>query len=208
MAESIAEAKEEELRVRLTEQIPAQEKTLMELSSKIPNRILQFIDGTVMVNNRFFEKIYEGQAFSLSKRFEGIAADASADMYFLNQSGSGKRVYVIMIEIISFAQGWIDIYRNATVSTAGTQINPVNLNTASTNTSVVHAEYGGTYSGGTLVHETVVPGGSRIRAVGGASEVGESVIIGEGDSILVRFTNKSASSTDMSIRIIWWEEEI
>jgi len=41
---------------------------------------------------------------------------------------------------------------------------------------------------------------------GAAMEVGECVLIPPGNNFLVTATNKSASSEDMSIRIIWWEE--
>jgi len=168
--------------------------------------LLTFADKTLIVNPRFFYKIYEGKGFSISHRFEGIAADASVDVYFENPSGSEKIVYIIVIEVVSLARAWVDIYRGVTVSSPGTQITPVNLNFSSNNTSVVKVEYGGTYSGGELVHSTVCPGGSHIRAIGGATEVGESVVVPEDNNFLVKVTNKSASATDLSIRIIWWEE--
>ena len=119
---------------------------------------------------------------------------------------AGVTIYIISIDIVAFAQAWVDIYRDNTITTNGTAITPINLNLGSTNTSPALVEYGGSYTIGQPVHSTVVPGGSLIRAVGGASEVGESVIIPETKNILVRVTNKSASASDISIRIIWWEE--
>mgnify|MGYP000651507505 CR=1 FL=1 len=176
------------------------------LSKKIETKIKQFKDGTVIVNQRFFYKIYEGYGFSISHRFESVSSDASVDIYFENPSGSGRTVYIVMIEVVSFAQAHIDIYRNSTVTSSGTSITPVNLNFSSTITSVANVEYGGTYTLGTLTLNTVCPGGRAIRAVGGASEVGETVIIPPGYNFLIRVTNKSTSSADLSIRIIWWEE--
>lgn len=106
----------------------------------------------------------------------------------------------------SFSQAWVDVYRNNTVSSSGTSVTPVNLNFGSSNTSVVNVEYGGSYVAGSLVHSTVVPGGSQIRAVGSAVEVGESVVIPPGNDFLIKVTNKSASASDISIRVLWWEE--
>jgi len=63
-------------------------------------------------------------------------------------------------------------------------------------------------TGGTLVHNSVCPGGSRVQATGGAAEVGETVVIPESFNFLVKVTNKSASATDLSIRILWWEEPL
>jgi len=170
--------------------------------------LLQFSDGTLIVNPRFSKKIYDGYGFSISHRFEDIAADGVAEVYFENPSGSNRTIFMIAIECTSLGQGWVDLYRDASVTSSGTKLTPVNLNQESTNTSAVEVEYDGTYdiSEAQLVHNTVVPGGSRIRAVGGFAEVGEAVIIPAKYSLLVRFTNKSASATDMSIRIIWWEE--
>jgi hypothetical protein len=168
--------------------------------------ILQFLDGTQIFNPRFFYKIYEGYGFAVSHRFESVASDAAVNLYFENPSGSGREIFIVVIDIISFAQAWIDVYRGNTVSVHGTSITPVNLNFVSERGSVAKAEYGGTYVVGTRVHSTVCPGGSRVQATGGVAEVGETVIIPEGFNFLVRVTNKSAAATDLSIRIVWWEE--
>jgi len=170
--------------------------------------LLQFSDGTLITNPRFSKKIYEGYGFSISHRFEDVAADGVVEVYFENPSASDRTIFIIAIECTSFAQAWVDLYRDALVTLSGTELAPINLNQGSDITSVVNVEYGGTYdiSGAQLVHNTVVPGGSKIRAVGGLAEVGEAVAIPEEYSFLIRFTNKSASATDMSVRIIWWEE--
>jgi len=169
---------------------------------------LQFTDGTLITNWRFFQKIYQGYGFSISYRFEDVAADGVVEVYFENPSGSTITVFIIVIECTSLAQGWIDLYRDASVTSSGTELTPVNLNQESTNTSEANVEYGGTYdiSGAQLVHNTIAPGGTKKEAVGGLAEVGETVIIPAGYSLLVRFTNKSAAATDMSIRVVWWEE--
>ena len=170
--------------------------------------MLQFLDGTAIFNPRFFYKIHEGYGFGVSRRFEGVGADAYVDLYFENPSGSGREVFIIVIEVVSFAQAYVDIYKDNTKTAAGTPLTPVNLNFEKSVNSVVNVEYGGSYTLGSLVSNTVCPGGSRIRATGGATEVGECIIIPPDFNFLVRVTNKSASATDLSIRIIWWEEPI
>ncbi len=178
------------------------------LNQKIPNQILQFVDGTILFYQRFFKKIYDGYAFSISHRFENVATDDSVEIFFQNPENSGRDIYIVVIEIISTGQGWCDVFRDNAITTPGENLTPVNLNMKSTITSVIQAKYGGTYVAGNKVHSTVVPGGSQIRAVGGAVEVGETVIIPENYNLLVRATNKSASAEDMSIRFIWFEEEV
>jgi len=178
------------------------------VSEKIQETALQFVDGTLLHNPRFFKKLHDGYGFSVSHRFEGVSTGDEVAIYFKNPDGSSIKIYIIVIEIVSTGQGWADIFRDNTVTVSGTSISPVNLNLGSSINSVVNAEYGGTYKTGNKVHETVVPGGSRIMAIGGAAEVGESVIIPEDNDILVKATNKSASAEDISIRIIWWEDVI
>jgi len=177
-------------------------------TSKIPKAILQFLDGTQITNPRLFYKIYEGYGFEASHRFESVGAGSSVDVYFENPSGSGMEVFIISIEVTSFAQAWIDLYRSNTVTVSGTAITPVNLNFMKAIGSVANLEYGGTYTLGTLMLNTVCPGGSKKQAVGALAEVGETVVIPEGFNFLVRVTNKSASDTDLSVRIVWWEEAI
>jgi len=87
-------------------------------------------------------------------------------------------------------------------------LTPVNLNFEKNIPSIVNAEYGGTYGLGTLTLDDLCPGGSKKQAVGGMAEVGETAVIPEGFNFLVRVTNKSASDTDLAIRILWWEESI
>lgn len=176
--------------------------------SATPKKILQFIDGTQITNPRFFYKIYEGYGFAVGHRFSSIASGSSVDLYFENPLGSGRRVYIITVEVTSLAQAWIDIYRGNTVAAHGTALTPVNLNFEKNIPSIVNAEYGGTYGLGTLTLDDLCPGGSKKEAVGGDAEVGETVIIPPGYNFLVRVTNKSASDTDISIRIVWWEEPI
>jgi len=174
----------------------------------VEKAILQFLDGTQIFNPRFFYKIYEGYGFAISHRFESVDAAAAVYLYFENPSGSGREIFIVVIDVISFAQAWIDIYRDNTVSVHGTSLTPVNLNFEKAIASIAKAEYGGTYVTGTRVHSTVCPGGSRVQATGGVAEVGETVVIPEGFNFLVKVTNKSASAADLSVRIVWWEESL
>jgi hypothetical protein len=176
--------------------------------SSIPKPLLQLADGTLISNPRFLRKVHDGYGFSISNRFESVGVGNSAYMYMQNPSGSGRDVFVVATECSGFAQGWIDVYRGVTVTTPGTSITPVNLNFSSNIASVVNAEHSGTYdtTGADLVHATVATGGTGVHATGGLAEVGEVVVIPPGNNFLVIYTNKSGSTQDMSIRILWWEE--
>jgi len=168
--------------------------------------LLRFEDGTVAIVPRLFYKIWAGQAFSASYIFEGVADDDAATALFENPSDSGKTATIIAIETVSFGQAHVRIYRNPTIAAAGTVMPTINLNMSSTNSCICSAYQGTSWSGGELAHQTVLPGGSRPRAVGDLAEIGESVVIPPGFTLIVQITNKSGAATDMSVRFIWWEE--
>ena len=184
----------------------------LEVISKVSGEVvsvgnlLQFEDETLITNPRFSKKIYDGYGFSVSKRFEDVANDSSEEVYFENPDNSGRDIYLIAVEVVSFGQVFVDVYRGNSVTSGGTSLTPINLNFDSIVSSVVSVEYGGAYSLGNNVHETVCPGGTKVKAVGGATEVGELVVIPENFNFLVRVTNKSGGNTSFSIRIIWFEE--
>ena len=163
-------------------------------------------DGALITSRQLWQKIVDGKAFSVSHRFTNIASNAEAVMVFNNPSESDRTAYIVIIEVVTMAQAWVDIYRDNIITDIGTAITPMNLNLGSNNTSVMQVGYNGAYVEGTLALNTVCPGGTRVRAIGGATEVGESVVIPPGKNMLVKVTNKSGSAQDLSIRILWWED--
>ena len=176
--------------------------------NRIQYPILQFIDGTILTNPRFFKKIYDGYGFSVSHRFDDVASDGVVQVWFENPNNSKREIYIIVVEIVSTGRARADVYRNNTKTSSGTELTPVNLNLGSSISSVINVEYNGAYTLGNLVHNTVIPGGSHIRAIGSVVEVGESVIIPEGYNLIIQVINKSTSAEDISIRILWFEEEV
>lgn len=162
---------------------------------------------TTVTETELQRKIKEGKAFEVSYRKTGLATDEYLDIYMENPSGSGKTVHIVAVNVRTMAQGHIDLYKGNSGVSGGTTLTPSNLNQKSSNTSsmIVKADPSITTLG-TLVRPDVSPGGSSVRAVGSLAEVGEERIIPEDYNILVRATNKSTSSSDIAVSIIWWEE--
>ena len=169
---------------------------------------LQLDDRSLGTAPRMEDRIEQGRAFSASKRFDSVADGSIIQVVFSNPTGSGKVVYIVAIEIIATGQGAIDIYRDVSIDSHGTEIPIMNLDLGSNNPSVCEVEYGGTYSDGELAHQTVVHGGIRSNAVGSFAEVGERVKIPEGHNIMVQFENRAGTDADVSIRFLWWEDPI
>ena len=104
------------------------------------------------------------------------------------------------------AQGFVDIYKNVRLVSHGTSLNIFNLNFGCSNSSVAYAEYGVEWEGGERIPDDILPGGQRIRAIGGAVELGESVVIPEDKNLVVAVVNESGQTSSFSVRAIWWED--
>ena len=88
----------------------------------------------------------------------------------------------------------------------GASLSIFNLNFGCSNSSVAYAEYGVEWEGGERIPDDILPGGQRIRAVGGAVELGESVVIPENRNLVVDVVNESGQTSSFSVRAIWWED--
>jgi hypothetical protein len=172
----------------------------------VEKQILQFIDGTQIFNPRFYYKVWEGYGFAASKSFSSVGAGASKEILFMNPAGSGRIANIILVEVVGGAELLAEIYVNNTITSAGTAISILNLRPAKGIASIVRLEHTGTYVLGTKIYDMVCPGGSRNFAIGGALALGESVILDMGVNFILKITNSSASSTNLSARAIWWED--
>jgi len=137
-----------------------------------------------------------------------VSSDANFSVLIENPSRSGKDVVILSIVIVGLAQCYVDIYDDVAVTVYGSNITVRNLNLGLSNTHICGAYYGGTYdvTGAEKVHESTVPGGSRQFAIGGLSEVGETIIVPSGHNLLVVVTNKSAGASDFSVQLLWSED--
>ncbi len=173
-----------------------------------PLKMLQFDDGTIVTVPRLFYEIWNGNAFSSSCIVEGVSNGGLAEALFENPSNSGVEATVIVIEVSSFGRGHIKIYRNPTIADQGTSNPILNLNLGSTNSPQCLCHHTPSWSGGTIAHQTILPGGTKSRALGELAEVGESVFLPPGNSLIIQFINKAGTSVDVSFRTIWFELEI
>lgn len=178
------------------------------LGKLITRPLLQFRDGTVMTNPRFFKKAYEGYGFIASHRFTAVGTDESRIVYFENPVTSGREVTNVAVLITVTSKAYIDVYKNNTEITSGTKITPTNLNFGSSIEPKAVVKYGGSYSFGQKVREPVAPGGTGVRAVGSLVEVGENITMPPGTNIAVVITNPNNQAIDISVDIIWFEEVI
>jgi len=176
-------------------------------SDKVPE-LLQFTDKTVLVNQRLLIKILGGDAYLAGQRIDDVASGNSAYFEFENPSGSGVYMNIIMISLTGTGNGRVNMYpkNRYSVTSSGTEAEALNLNPASGKTAKCKFRYGGSYTLSTPVIRQVLPGGSRVRAVGATIITDLNIRIPENYSLLAEIVNQSASAEDFSAKVIWWEE--
>lgn len=187
---------------------PRVKDLLQDLSDKFPYQMLQYMDGTLLVNQRLLIKILEGDAYFSGWRIDSLGSGSSGYFLFENPDGSGVYGNIIGIFIAGTGNARLNMYpsNQVTVTTPGTAVTALNLNPASGKSAKCALRYGGNYTLGSSVIRQVLPGGSRGRAVGATIMADLNLRMPENYFILIEIVNQSGSSEDFSIRIIWWEE--
>ena len=173
----------------------------------IERDILQFSDGTQIVDQRQFIKAYEGYKFTAGYRFEGVASDAEVNILLRVPSGAGRRVFFLAFEVSSFAQAHVDVYFDVDHS-GGSSLDILNLRRDKQGevSPVAEPLHSVSYTPSGYHIPLVHSGGTKQFATGGLSELSGAAILGPGNNVLIVVTNKSTSSQDVSLRLVWWEE--
>lgn len=175
---------------------------LLSLSSQVQKQ--QYVlPQSFVTYTEMAKKIEEGKAFSASNRLT-IAAGESKDILIENRSG--KDIKIVVVEITTLSNINIDIYDNVHVDSHGNAWIIRNLNLTSSYIPNVIIEDSGSYFGGELVGNKLGYGGSPSRAVGSASEVGETVVVPDGNNIMIRITNTESQNTTVSVVILFYED--
>lgn len=144
--------------------------------------------------------------YIVTKRFTGISQDATSSVLLSNPSNSGLITHIENATVSTGGLSDIDLTTNVTVDSAGTSITPQQSFIGSSTTSSINAEHSGTYTGGTLYSEIIIPGSSAGAAsTGGTSTIATDTNIDENNNLLIEVTNRSTGSIRISIAIIYRE---
>ena len=158
----------------------------------------------------FRRKVESGEAFTVSVD-ESVASGSKMQLLIINPSDSGKRVRIEVVEAGGTAKGKLYIYRNVDTSgVSGTALTPMNHDLSRDGGSIMNIQYLGVdaYDTSTLTPSIrrVIPGGSHVRAIGGALSAGELIKMDPGTNLLIEVINTSTSEAEYSIEVKWYEE--
>ncbi len=179
-------------------------------SRKILSRkLLQFDDGTVIIDERQLKKVCDGYKFTAGYRFTSVGSGDEVNIILNVPANSNRRIFFLAFEISSFAQAHINIYFDVEFN-GGSPIKIINLNRAKEGiiNSKAQVFHSATYTSSEYLIPLVHTGGTKQFATGGLSELSGAAILESENNILIAVINKSTSTQDISLRLVWWEEKI
>jgi len=153
-----------------------------------------------------YNAVEKGVGFVATKRFESVANDGSVEFVLVLSDDATKDATLILVEITATGKAWVDTYKNSTITSNGTEMPIQNLKISSSTTSEMKAYYGGSYTppSGKFM-EYLIPGGTRVFSIGSAVAVGEVVLLKRGSNLHFKITNKSGTTADIGVKILWIE---
>ena len=145
----------------------------------------------------------KGDAYATSIRVAAVADEGTLKVLLANPPDSDRNILWMVLVVASEGKAYLDMHTQVTVSVAGTDLYQTQKFAGSPNTSVANTEYNGTYTGGTLLYQFLVPGGSGPQTVGGQTTDAELAMAIPGVNVLITLTNKAGAAKDMAMRIVW-----
>ena len=177
----------------------------------VPGEFLRLIDPfthAVTVIQEPHRLAHDGMVFSSTGKATGLA-NAGVFEFTLSTGNSYPHLNKMRL---SFGAGDIDVlsFKNATWSSAGTPLVPVNTNLNSSNTPVMSMAYNPTLlTDGTEVHTMWAPptatGVGQSQSGLANLDAGEEWILAPNTQYLFRITNNSGVTIDMAWDFLWYE---
>lgn len=151
-------------------------------------------------------KVHEGNVFIVSKIFTSVANDGYADLRI--KTGANKDAHA-EIFISTEGKAYAYSYSGTTYTVDGTQLTAINRNSNFTGGNETIAYHTPTINVlGTQRFEQMMGGGVGVgnQLAGSLSERLETVHKVNSD-ILIRVQNKAGTAKDISMYVVWYEED-
>jgi hypothetical protein len=160
-------------------------------------------DGAAVTIDFAHNEIHEGNSYVANWLFPNVGNNSYADLHII--AGSTKAPHIQMF-VVGDGKSYISLYRGATYSNSGTALTVYNRNGESSNTSQSQFYYSPTISdSGTMLYQTLLPGGTGSRAVGAQTGERSETIFKYSTDYLLRVKNVSAGASDIAIEINYYE---
>ncbi len=136
---------------------------------------------------------------------KNIASSGTGEMLVNNPSNNDFQAKIKTLIFGSETLTDVDCLKNVTVDSSGTSKTPQNLEITVNNTSSIEVETGGTYSGGTTFFSGVIYPNCREPVGGTINTEREDMILYPGNNLLIKVTNKGASTGRTTLELVYKE---
>jgi len=160
-------------------------------------------DGSAVNIDLPHNEIHDGNSYVANHLFPNVGNNSYADLHII--VGSTKAPHIQMF-VVGDGKSYISLHRGATYSNVGTSLTAYNRNGESSNTTQSQLYYSPTVSNsGTMLYQTLLPGGTGSRAVGAQTGDRSETIFKYSMDYLLRVQNVSAGASDIAIEINFYE---
>lgn len=153
----------------------------------------------------FVDHIEDGNAFAVTHQVQ-LADGSSAELVLDNgTSDTSALIRSIIARGAGFAE--IDLKKDTSIDTAGNSEDATPMNIGSGASTSMTVDAGGTYSGGTIILQPMLPGGSGALGSGVNHSSWESApaIISSGNSGSIVVTNQTGGTEEYELAIVYVE---
>ena len=170
-------------------------------------KLLTDIDGANVGIEHSHYEVHKGRMFVTTHKFSSVADSGTGEILVVCDNSWNPH-----IDLMIYCDGKheIDIFEQPTVTSNGTAVSSPNMDRRSantTNTNFYHTPT--TTADGTQILNLIGGGGSSVfTRVGGEAKLGSEFIFKEGYTYLIRITNNSGNTADISFYSEHYEEAV
>lgn len=148
---------------------------------------------TFQTQPKLFQDIEEEEVRYATARVD-VPASGTEQFVIDSPAGVDKKAQIISLGFRVGSAFTIDYKTGFSIDTSGTDFFIANANTAGPDSSDLTFEYGGSYSGGTKIAESFVPGATANKGAGTSLEDIE-LIVENNTELMIEVTNQNTSSS-------------
>lgn len=159
---------------------------------------------TQLVRTEAAEDVESAKTFSVSQRHTGVSKGDSHDYVLKNPSSNNEPIVVLSTKVASDGFAEVDFFGGVSIDTNGTDMNSQNLRAGSGVTKTFTAESDGSYSGGSLAVERLVPGGGKGSNIGADAD-SAAFMLEPGEAARVNVENQSGTSGTLNFSAVVYD---
>lgn len=162
------------------------------------------VDSVVGITVPHYE-IHEGDTFQSSYKSPNASPVADDGTIELLITTAAKTAHIVF-DVACGGDAELVVIEAPTVNDPGTPLVEHNMNRASGTAATVTAAHTPTVVGGTTIHNSFIPGGTKQQAQGGRLRVDTEWIFKTSTAYLIRGINRAGAAQPMSAGAQWYEE--